>query len=179
MAGWWGDGASLGFQGQNLTNVYGDRAVLTAQGLSSGTTGWMTPWGVMVMLVRAHTRTPQHGSSASGPFPECHAFKVFPWIWASFLYSRASLLPPSCLSLNFLFLLIDSGFSLVHFSSSRDLGLLVPDTLARLGNHFPLKQLSFSFLKINFYKSIASLQCCVTFRSTYTYILSLSDYFPI
>lgn len=45
VAGWWGDTASLGFQGQNLTNVYGDRAVLTAQGLSSGITGWMTAPG--------------------------------------------------------------------------------------------------------------------------------------
>ena len=97
------------------------------------------------MLVGAHTRTPQHGSSAS--FPECYAFKVFPWIWASFLYSRASLLPPSCLSLNLLFLLIDSGFSLVHFSSSRDLGLLVPDTLARLEKSFSFEAAELLFFK--------------------------------
>lgn len=116
----------------------------------------------------------------SGSFPERHAFKGFPWIWTSFLYYRASLLPPSCLSLNFLFLLIDSGFSLIHFSSLRDLGLLIPGTLPRLGNHSPSKQLSFSFLKISFYKSLVYLLCCDSFRctvkqisSTYTYILSL------
>lgn len=110
------------------------------------------PQGVMVMLISVHTRTPQHRSSVSGSFPERHAFKGFPWIWASFLYYRASLLPPSCLSLNFLFLLIDSGFSLIHFFSLRDLGLLIPATLPRFGKHSPSKQLSFSFLKINFYE---------------------------
>ena len=121
---------------------------------------WWRCWSVFIRGLH------KHRSSVSGSFPERHAFKGFPWIWTSFLYYRASLLPPSCLSLNFLFLLIDSGFSLIHFSSLRDLGLLIPGTLPRLGNHSPSKQLSFSFLKINFYKSLVYLLCCDSFRCT-------------
>lgn len=77
MAGWWGDRASLGFQGQNLTNVYGDRAVLAAQGRVQGSLVGYCPQGVMVMLISVHTRTPQHRPSVSGSFPERHASRAF------------------------------------------------------------------------------------------------------